>query len=159
MARDPREPFKMAKMCMVSRLERQFATLYLFHAPTWPRGPCEASWCLAAKIDSPLSRGNFWLAITLTEIASQNASQIASPPQERAFFPLSKLGNEKSARSFSDRSFFVDVRAACPCQNACFSRAWRAWPKLWAGCPQGRPAENFLGWFFVSDKLPPPRWG
>ena len=26
----------MAKMCMVSRLERQFATLYLFHAPTPP---------------------------------------------------------------------------------------------------------------------------
>ena len=24
----------MAKMCMVSRLERKFATLYLFHAPT-----------------------------------------------------------------------------------------------------------------------------
>ena len=24
----------MAKMCTVSRLERQFATLYLFHAPT-----------------------------------------------------------------------------------------------------------------------------
>ena len=31
-----------------------------------------------------------------------------------------RVGNEKSARSFSDRSFFVDVRAACPCQNACF---------------------------------------
>ena len=29
-------------------------------------------------------------------------------------------GSEKSARSFSDRSFFVDVRAACPCQNAFF---------------------------------------
>ena len=34
---------------------------------------------------------------------------------------LSQLfGNEKSARSFSARSFFVDVRAACPCENACF---------------------------------------
>ena len=30
-----------------------------------PRGPCETPWCLAAKIDSPLSRDNFWLAITL----------------------------------------------------------------------------------------------
>ena len=30
------------------------------------------------------------------------------------------LGNEKSARSFSDRSFFMDVRAGCPCENACF---------------------------------------
>ena len=56
------------------------------------------------------------------------------------------IGNEKSARSFSDRSFFVDVRAACPCQNACFSRIWRAWPKFSAGCPQGRPAENFGLW-------------
>ena len=28
------------------------------------------------------------------------------------------LGNEKSARIFSDRSFFVDVHAACPCRNA-----------------------------------------
>ena len=27
-----------------------------------PRGPCETDWCLAAKIVSPLSRGNFWLA-------------------------------------------------------------------------------------------------
>ena len=59
---------------------------------------------------------------------------------------LTILGNEKSARSFSDRSFFVDVRAACPCQNACFSRIWRAWPKFLAGCPQRRPAENFGVW-------------
>ena len=29
-----KKPLKMAKMCAVSRLERQFATLYLFHAPT-----------------------------------------------------------------------------------------------------------------------------
>ena len=35
-----------------------------------PRGPCEASWCLAAKIDSPLSRGNFWLSTTLAQIVS-----------------------------------------------------------------------------------------
>ena len=28
------ETLKMAKMCTVFRLERQFATLYLFHAPT-----------------------------------------------------------------------------------------------------------------------------
>ena len=33
-----------------------------------------------------------------------------------------KLGNEKSARSFSDRSFFVDVRAGCRSQNAYFSK-------------------------------------
>ena len=30
-----------------------------------PRGPCETSRCLAAKIDSPLSRSNFWLSIAL----------------------------------------------------------------------------------------------
>ena len=39
---------------------------------------------------------------------------------------LVKLGNEKSARSFSDRSFFVDIRAGSRCQNASFSRIWRA---------------------------------
>ena len=54
------------------------------------------------------------------------------------------LGNEKSARSFSDWSFFMDVRMGCPFQNAWFSRIWRAWPKFLAGCPQGCPAENFL---------------
>ena len=35
-----------------------------------PRGPCETDWCLAAKIVSPLSRGNFWLATTLAQIVS-----------------------------------------------------------------------------------------
>ena len=30
----PKKPVKMANMCTVSRLERQFAILYLFHAPT-----------------------------------------------------------------------------------------------------------------------------
>ena len=30
----PKRPLKMAKMCTVSRLERQCATLCLFHAPT-----------------------------------------------------------------------------------------------------------------------------
>ena len=39
--------------------------------------------------------------------------------------PPPPLGNEKSARSFSDRSFFMDVRAGCPFRNACFSRIWR----------------------------------
>ena len=54
------------------------------------------------------------------------------------------LGNGKPARSFSDRSFFMDVRAGCPFQNACFSSIWRAWPKFLAGCPQRYPAKNFL---------------
>ena len=34
-------------------------------------------------------------------------------------------GNGKSARSFSDRSFFMDVRAGWPFRNACFSRIVR----------------------------------
>ena len=38
----------------------------------------------------------------------------------------------------------MDVRAGCRCQNAYFSRIWRAWPKFLAGCPQGYPAKNFL---------------
>ena len=33
---------------------------------------------------------------------------------------LVMLGNEKLTRSFSDRSSFMDVRAGCPFQNACF---------------------------------------
>ena len=44
------------------------------------------------------------------------------------------LGNEKSAQSFSDRSFFMDVHTGCPCENACFSRIQRAWPNF---CPWG----------------------
>ena len=35
-----------------------------------PRGPCETPWCLAAKVDSPLSRDNFWRAITLAQLVS-----------------------------------------------------------------------------------------
>ena len=35
-----------------------------------PRGPCKTLWWLAAKIDSPLSRGTFGLAITLAQIVS-----------------------------------------------------------------------------------------
>ena len=73
----------------------------------------------------------------------ENTSEIATP----------NVGNEKSARSFSDRSFFMDVRAGCPCQNASFSRIWRAWPKFSAGCPQGYPPQNFLfGLIFRSWK-------
>ena len=37
----PNKPLKMAKMCTVSRLERQFATLYLSHAPTGGGGSHE----------------------------------------------------------------------------------------------------------------------
>ena len=51
-----------------------------------PRGPSETSLCLAAKIVSPLSRGNFWLEIALAE--NNNPSQTVSRPQERAFFFL-----------------------------------------------------------------------
>ena len=39
------------------------------------------------------------------------------------------LENEKSARSFSDRSFFMDVRVGCPFRNACFSRIRSVWRK------------------------------
>ena len=62
----------------------------------WPRGYPQGSvrhldasrqkltpHCLAAIFESQF--------ITLTQIVSQNASQIASPPQARVFFSLSKL--------------------------------------------------------------------
>ena len=42
----------MAKMCTVSRLERQFATLYLFHAPTWGG---VLGWGLVARIAQLIS--------------------------------------------------------------------------------------------------------
>ena len=82
--------------------------------------------------------------------------------QEWAQMPYLRLllGNGQSARSFLDRSFFMDVRAGCLFQYACFSRIWRAWPKFLAGCPQGYPARNFLfglnfpSWFTVFKE-----WG
>ena len=52
----------MAKMCTVSRLERQFATLHLFHAPTQPGRPPESEpkrpekepeWVLGASTEDP----------------------------------------------------------------------------------------------------------
>ena len=58
------------------------------------------------------------------------------------------IGNEKSARSFADRSFFMDVRGGCPFRNGCFSRIWRVWPKFLAGCPA---QTSSLGWIFVPD--------
>ena len=41
-ARNPSKALKIAKMCTVSRLECQFATLYLFHAPTRTGPPSAA---------------------------------------------------------------------------------------------------------------------
>ena len=58
------------------------------------------------------------------------------------------------------RSFFMDVQAGCPSQNAWFSSIWRAWPKFLAGCPQGYPAKNFLfglnfrSWLVVPNEAP-----
>ena len=51
-----------------------------------PRGPCEASWCLAAKIDLPLSRGNFWLAIALAQIDSKMPPKLPLPHKRGLFF-------------------------------------------------------------------------
>ena len=63
-----------------------------------------------------------------------------------------KIGNEKSARSFSDRSFFVDVRAACPCQNACFVPGFGGpdrsfWPDVRRDV---RPKTSVFGLIFCS---------
>ena len=57
---------------------------------------------------------------------------------------LRHIGEQKRARSFSDRSFFMDVRAGCPCQKCFFSWILRAWPKLSAGGPQGYPPQSLL---------------
>ena len=79
----------------------------------------------------------------------------ASPFSPCPFSASSNRERKKNARSFSDRSFFMDVCAGCPCQNAYFSKIWRAWPKFSAGCPQGYPPQNFLfGLIFRSCSKP-----
>ena len=52
---------------------------------------------------------------------------------------------ETSDKVFQTEVFsWTSVCAGCPCQDAIFSRIWRARPKFLAGCPQGYPAQNFL---------------
>ena len=63
--------------------------------------------------------------------------------------------NKKSARSFSDRSFFMDVRAGCPCENACFFLGFGGpdrsfWPDVRKDI---RPKTSSLGWIFVPEDL------
>ena len=67
---------------------------------------------------------------------------------------LAILGNEKSARNFSDRSFLVDGCAACPCENACFLFPGFGGPdrSVWLDIRSDiRPKTSALGWFFVSE--------
>ena len=48
-------------------------------------------------------------------------------------------------RKISPKFFFVDVRAACACQNASLSSMiWRVWSKFLAGRLQRYPDQNFL---------------
>ena len=57
-----------------------------------------------AKIVSPLFRDNFWLAIALAQIVSQNASQTASRPQEKASFLFQNYSRgEGNWRTFSEK--------------------------------------------------------
>ena len=74
--------------------------------------------------------------------------------------------------SFSDGSCFVDVHAACPCQNACFP-AFEEYDRSFGPdvCRDVRPKTSSLGWFFFfwgwGRKHPPnfsdqsfwSRWG
>ena len=75
------------------------------------------------------------------------------------------LGNENSAQSFSDRSFWkslrvVDVRAFGSRPNACFARILSAltepgYPREWPPEVRGIsvPKTSSLGWFFGLDSL------
>ena len=47
------------------------------------------------------------------------------------------LGNEKSARSFSDRRFFMDVRVGCPFRNACFFQDLEGLTEVFDGTSAG----------------------
>ena len=62
--------------------------------------------------------------------------------------------NEKSARRFSDRSFFVDVRAACPCQKMLvFFQDLEGLTEVFGRMSAGTSGRKLrsLGWFLVSD--------
>ena len=66
---------------------------------------------------------------------------------------ISFSGNEKSARNVSDRSFFVDGHAACPCQTASFFPGFGGldrsfWPEARRDV---RPKTSSLGCFLVSE--------
>ena len=70
---------------MVSLCESEFTTESQF---TTAGSFGNASW---QKIDSPLSRGNFWLAVTLTRIVSWKCLPNCLSPTREGIFPLSKL--------------------------------------------------------------------
>ena len=133
-------------MCTAwGRLAKKVCQQYSFgpirpkvHKSPKPRGPCETSWCLGAEIISPLSRDSLWLAITLAQFVSQNASRTVSPPQERAFFlfqnyPRSEGNCKTTERRKLCRGIF------CPAASGCLF--WPAGKWVRAAGPQKRKIE------------------
>ena len=53
---------------------------------------------------------------------------------------------KKSARSFSDRSFFMDVRAGCSCQNASFFQDLEGLTEVFGRMSAGISAPKLLLW-------------
>ena len=90
----------MAKMCTVSRLERQFATLYLFHAPTPPSQP--AKWRIYS-----------WISIkrTSNRIANTQPELRTNPPEI------------VDKQNYEQRGVSEDFRNSAELENPCFSRA------------------------------------
>ena len=70
------------------------------------------------------------------------------------------LGNGKSARSFADRSFLMDVRVGCPFRNACFFQDLEGLTEVFGGMSAGtsRPKlplwAEFLFLIFWSVGIP-----
>ena len=73
--------------------------------------------------------------------------------QNRAKRHPTYLGNEKSAQSFPDRSFFVDVHVGCPCQNASFFPGLGGFDRSFRPDVRRdiRPKTSSLGWFFIPE--------
>ena len=86
------------------------------------------------------------------------SAPLPTPPLKNANFifivvslSLIIIGNEKSARSFSDRSFFMDVRAGYPFRNACFPGFAGPDRSFWRDVRRDvRPKTSSLGWILFS---------
>ena len=84
-------------------------------------------WQVALRPRLPGPRGQHQITPTRSLGSYSSGASKATKGREHQFHtsshdagPVPLRGNEKSARSFSDRSFFMDVHAGCPCQNVGF---------------------------------------
>ena len=91
---------------------------------------------------------SLWECLVLIHFGPGNPETLAALPthgHQVEISHLNFLGNETSARNFSDRSFFHGRPRGMSVRKCLFFfRIWRVCPKFLAGCPQGHPAQNFL---------------